>query len=233
MSAIHLVLEPPEGSKIHTRTAKKEGTSPGGAPPRGPRHTSPNWPRLMQTLTFSPVQSIHTNIWRYSKSMATHLSLPRLPLQPRPRQHGRRRHPTLRQDHPGHAASASPTRPNPTSFLIRVILGKHEPDDKRGGGGPAPPDQENNVYTRAAESLRAWRKEHILAEESRARPLRLLPETYTRSRRPSEVRRATRPQSPSAISTTSPDKVVYRHEQTFPKHKSDRMVPLQSHPSKL
>ncbi|HWW96205.1 MAG TPA: DUF1015 family protein, partial [Edaphobacter sp.] len=40
--------------------------------------------------------------------------------------------------------------------LIRVILGKHEPNDT----------EDSNVYTRAAESLRAWRKDRILAEES-------------------------------------------------------------------
>ena len=40
--------------------------------------------------------------------------------------------------------------------LIRVILGKHFPTD----------NEQENVYTRAADTLRTWRKDHILAEES-------------------------------------------------------------------
>src|ERR1700753_2762493 len=40
--------------------------------------------------------------------------------------------------------------------LIRVILGKHYPNDTEG----------SNVYTRASEYLTDWRRESILAEES-------------------------------------------------------------------
>src|SRR3984957_13883785 len=40
--------------------------------------------------------------------------------------------------------------------LIRVILGKHEPED----------NEQENVYTPAAEPLRAWRKDHVLPEEA-------------------------------------------------------------------
>src|SRR5215471_15903146 len=40
--------------------------------------------------------------------------------------------------------------------LVRVILGKQFPTDT----------DEENVYTRAADTLRTWRREHILAEES-------------------------------------------------------------------
>src|SRR3954451_9553732 len=40
--------------------------------------------------------------------------------------------------------------------LVRVILGKHLPDD----------NNHENVYTRAAGTLRSWRKEGILEEEA-------------------------------------------------------------------
>ena len=43
--------------------------------------------------------------------------------------------------------------------LIRVILGKHEPND----------DEQENVYTRAAHTLRNWRKDRVLAEEAEPR----------------------------------------------------------------
>src|SRR6185312_1067392 len=71
------------------------------------------------SLPPNPVQSIHTPYWRDQKSNGPHLPLPRPPLRPRPRQHGRRRHPALRQDHPGHAAAL--LRGSPYN-LIRVIL---------------------------------------------------------------------------------------------------------------
>jgi uncharacterized protein (DUF1015 family) len=95
--------------------------------------------------------------------------------------------------------------------LVRVILGKHEPGD----------NEEHNVYTRAAEYLRDWRREHILAEESEPAvygysQTYLVPGTNeTRERR-------------GFIALGHlyeyADKVVYRHEQTFPKHKSDRLA---------
>jgi uncharacterized protein (DUF1015 family) len=94
--------------------------------------------------------------------------------------------------------------------LIRVILGKHEPDDN---------DQEN-VYTRAAESLRIWRKEHILVEESEP-ALYGYSQTYTVPGT-SEVRERRGFIALGHLYDYA-DKVVYRHEQTFPKHKSDRM----------
>src|SRR3984957_15326397 len=92
-----------------------------------------------------------------------------------------------------------------------TILGKHEPGDT----------EERNVYTRAAEYLRDWRREHILAEESEPAiygysQTYLVPGTNeTRERR-------------GFIALGHlyeyADKVVYRHEQTFPKHKSDRLA---------
>jgi uncharacterized protein (DUF1015 family) len=48
--------------------------------------------------------------------------------------------------------------------LVRVILGKHEPDDTEAQDFLPAGEQAHNVYTRAAEWLRQWRKEGVLAE---------------------------------------------------------------------
>jgi uncharacterized protein (DUF1015 family) len=98
--------------------------------------------------------------------------------------------------------------------LVRVILGKQYPNDT----------DEENVYTRAAETLRTWRREHILAEESEP-ALYGYSQTYTVPH--------TGPDTPEVRERRGfialghlydyAEKVVYRHEQTFPRHKSDRM----------
>lgn len=94
--------------------------------------------------------------------------------------------------------------------LIRVILGRKEPRD----------NDANNVYTRAAETLNKFRSEGILKEEAEP-ALYGYSQTYqvpgtdeTRERR-----------GFIALSQLSDytDHIVYRHEQTFPKHKSDRL----------
>jgi uncharacterized protein (DUF1015 family) len=101
--------------------------------------------------------------------------------------------------------------------LVRVILGRHEPDD----------DQQNNVYTRAAETLREWRRQHILAEESEP-ALYGYAQTYTvpnsATGNGQEEVRERRGFIALGHLYDYADKVVYRHEQTFPKHKSDRMA---------
>jgi uncharacterized protein (DUF1015 family) len=94
--------------------------------------------------------------------------------------------------------------------LVRVILGKHYPNDT----------EQENVYTRAAETLRAWRKDHILAEESEP-ALYGYSQTYTVPHT-SEVRERRGFIALGHLYDYA-DKVVYRHEQTFPRHKSDRM----------
>src|SRR3984957_14275899 len=95
--------------------------------------------------------------------------------------------------------------------LIRVILGKHEPND----------NEESNVYTRAAESLRAWRKDRILAEESEP-ALYGYSQTYTVPG--TNETRERRGFIALGHLYDYAEKVVYRHEQTFPKHKSDRLA---------
>ena len=95
--------------------------------------------------------------------------------------------------------------------LVRVVLGKHETDD----------NDEHNVYTRAADTLRDWRKKRILAEESE-------PAIYGYSQtyvvpHTKEIRERRGFIALGHLYDYA-DKVVYRHEQTFPKHKSDRLA---------
>lgn len=99
--------------------------------------------------------------------------------------------------------------------LVRVILGKQDPADTFDGPDP------HNVYTRAAETLRAWRKEHILREEAEP-ALYGYSQTYTVPHT-SEVRERRGFIALGHLYDYA-DKVVYRHEQTFPKHKSDRLA---------
>jgi uncharacterized protein (DUF1015 family) len=94
--------------------------------------------------------------------------------------------------------------------LIRVILGKHLENDT----------EQENVYTRAAETLRAWRKDHVLAEEAEP-ALYGYSQTYTVPHT-NEIRERRGFIALGHLYDYA-DKVVYRHEQTFPKHKSDRM----------
>ncbi len=49
--------------------------------------------------------------------------------------------------------------------LIRVILGKKQPGDTDAFAPLPPGETAHNVYTRAAESLNAWRDSGILREE--------------------------------------------------------------------
>jgi len=105
--------------------------------------------------------------------------------------------------------------------LIRIILGKHEPGDTEPQEFLPTGEHAHNCYTRAAEYLHQWRAEGILAEEAEA-ALYGYSQTYkvpltgeTRERR-------------GFIALGHlydyADKIVYRHEQTFPKHKSDRLA---------
>ncbi len=95
--------------------------------------------------------------------------------------------------------------------LVRVILGKHLPGD----------DDEHNVYTRAAETLNGWRRERILKEEPEP-ALYGYAQTYTVPG--TEEVRERRGFIALGHLYDYADKVVYRHEQTFPKHKSDRLA---------
>jgi uncharacterized protein (DUF1015 family) len=96
--------------------------------------------------------------------------------------------------------------------LIRVILGKHLPADTEAG---------QNVYTLAASTLNDWRAEGILKEESEP-ALYGYSQTYTVPGT-DEVRERRGFIALGQLHDYA-DKVVYRHEQTFPKHKSDRLA---------
>jgi uncharacterized protein (DUF1015 family) len=95
--------------------------------------------------------------------------------------------------------------------LIRVILGKHLPADT----------DTNNVYTRAAHTLNEFRAEGILKEETEP-ALYIYSQTYI-APGTKEVRERRGFIALGQLHDYA-DKVVYRHEQTFPKHKSDRLA---------
>ena len=95
--------------------------------------------------------------------------------------------------------------------LIRVILGK-----KQAGDG-----EEHNVYTRAADTLKTWRNEGILREEAEP-ALYGYAQTYTVPGT-DEVRERRGFVALGHLYDYA-DHVVFRHEQTFPKHKSDRLA---------
>jgi uncharacterized protein (DUF1015 family) len=95
--------------------------------------------------------------------------------------------------------------------LIRIILGKHKPKD----------NDAENVYTRAAATLADWRSEGILKEESEPA---LYGYSQTYKVPGTEEVRERRGFIGLAQLSDYEDQVVYRHEQTFPKHKSDRLA---------
>jgi uncharacterized protein (DUF1015 family) len=96
--------------------------------------------------------------------------------------------------------------------LIRVILGKKFPGDTENG---------ENVYTRAAATLNDWRAEGILKTE--AEPA-LYGYSQTYKVPGTEEVRERRGFIALGHLHDYADHVVYRHEQTFPKHKSDRLA---------
>jgi len=111
--------------------------------------------------------------------------------------------------------------------LVRIILGKHEPGDTEPQEFLPPGEQAHNVYTRAAEYLHDWRHDHILAEEPEP-AIYGYSQTYTV---PGTSAAAGEPEIRERRGFIAlghlydyADKVVYRHEQTFPKHKSDRLA---------
>ncbi|HWB33064.1 MAG TPA: DUF1015 domain-containing protein [Acidobacteriaceae bacterium] len=105
--------------------------------------------------------------------------------------------------------------------LIRIILGKHEPGDTEPQEFLPAGEQAHNVYTRAAEYLNSWRSEGVLAEEAEP-AIYGYSQTYTVPHS-TEVRERRGFIALGHLYDYA-DKVVYRHEQTFPKHKSDRLA---------
>ncbi|HEY0263291.1 MAG TPA: DUF1015 domain-containing protein [Granulicella sp.] len=105
--------------------------------------------------------------------------------------------------------------------LVRVILGKRQPDDTDAQEFLPAGEQAHNVYTRAAETLQSWRKEGVLREEPEP-ALYGYAQTYTIPGT-TEVRERRGFIALGHLYDYA-DKVIYRHEQTFPKHKSDRLA---------
>jgi uncharacterized protein (DUF1015 family) len=105
--------------------------------------------------------------------------------------------------------------------LIRVILGKREPEDTDAFAPSEAGVPQHNVYTRAAESLVSWRKKNILREEAEP-ALYGYSQTYVVPGT-QEVRERRGFIALGQLYDYA-EQVVYRHEQTFPKHKSDRLA---------
>src|SRR5580658_1567858 len=105
--------------------------------------------------------------------------------------------------------------------LIRVILGKREPGDTEPQEFLPAGEQAHNCYTRAAEWLKGWRADGVLAEEAEP-ALYGYSQTYTVPGT-SEVRERRGFIALGHLYDYA-EQVVYRHEQTFPKHKSDRLA---------
>ncbi len=102
--------------------------------------------------------------------------------------------------------------------LIRIVLGKREPGDT----------DTSNVYTRAAGDLRRWRAEGILRQEAEP-ALYGYSQTYTVpgtgvAAGADPVVRERRGFIALGQLYDYAEQVVFRHEQTFPKHKSDRLA---------
>jgi uncharacterized protein (DUF1015 family) len=101
--------------------------------------------------------------------------------------------------------------------LVRIVLGKHNPGD----------NEQESVYTRAAATLKQWRAEGILKPEHEP-ALYGYSQTYTV---PGSAETTGKPEIRErrgfiALGQLSDyaDHIVFRHEQTFPKHKSDRLA---------
>lgn len=95
--------------------------------------------------------------------------------------------------------------------LIRLVLGERNDSD----------DEHNNVYTRAAATYHGWRETGILREEAEPAlygysQTYVVPGTDTTQERRGFI----------ALGHLHDyaDQIVFRHEQTFPKHKSDRLA---------
>jgi uncharacterized protein (DUF1015 family) len=94
--------------------------------------------------------------------------------------------------------------------LVRIILGRREPDDNTG----------HNVYTRAASYFRDWRRDNILGQDS-ALSIYAYSQRFAAPGTNAELERVGfiavgRLEDYSA-------QVVYRHEQTLAKPKADRL----------
>ncbi len=105
--------------------------------------------------------------------------------------------------------------------LVRIILGKRRPNDTEPQEFLPAGEKAHNVYTRAAECLHDWRADGVLREEGEP-ALYGYSQTYTVPG--TETVQERRGFIALGHLYDYEDGVVYRHEQTFPKHKSDRLA---------
>src|ERR1700730_34323 len=94
--------------------------------------------------------------------------------------------------------------------LVRIILGRREPDD----------NTEHNVYARAASYFRDWRRDKILRQDS-------APSIYAYSQRFTGPGATSQSERLGFIAIGRLEdysaQIVYRHEQTLAKPKADRL----------
>ena len=99
--------------------------------------------------------------------------------------------------------------------LVRIILGRPEPEDNR----------DHNVYTRAASCFRDWRRQGVLRPDS-------APSLYAYSQRFTVPGASTQHERRGFIALGRVEdysaKVVFRHEQTLAKPKADRLELLRA-----
>ncbi len=121
-----------------------------------------------------PVQS-NQHLTGESRQHGSHLPLPRPPLRHHPRQHGRRRHAALRQDHPGDAAALlrhQPLQPHPRHPR------QTPPRRHRAPGVPAPRRASpQRLHPRRRNPQRLAQRSNP-QRGARTRPLRLLPDLH-------------------------------------------------------
>src|SRR5271157_1916614 len=96
--------------------------------------------------------------------------------------------------------------------LVRIILGKAEPGD----------NDQQNVYQRAAASLKAWRKDQIVVQDAEP-SIYLYTQTFTVPGDTSGARLERRGFIAAGQLESYDQKVVFRHEQTLSKPKADRL----------
>jgi uncharacterized protein (DUF1015 family) len=101
--------------------------------------------------------------------------------------------------------------------LVRVILGKAKPED----------NEQENVYGRAAASLKAWREAGVVVRDHEP-SIYLYTQTFTVPGDASGARWERRGLIAAGQLEAYDQKVVFRHEQTLSKPKADRLNLLQA-----
>jgi uncharacterized protein (DUF1015 family) len=96
--------------------------------------------------------------------------------------------------------------------LVRIILGKSQASD----------DERNNVYSRAADCFRQWRREGVMVPDPQP-SIYLYTQVFAAPGEPGGVRLERRGFIALGKLEDYDNKVVFRHEQTLSKPKADRL----------